>query len=215
LNLTFARSLFGIQDISDILKDLSNSTTQIFFHIYSLMVSVTMLVLLYERVCRRYKMSLKDGFMLKRPEDFNWFSIIPIVAAMLVVVFLMKDLAPDIKKIPLYSYISTTPGLIFFICSAITIAPVYEELFYRGYLYPAIARAWDTRTAIIIVSLFFTIAHIPQLWGDWAGLFVIFCVGLFLTILRAQTGSTLVCVFTHLAYNASLVIMNLLIGVKQ
>jgi len=205
IGLSVADHIFGFSEIYDALKDLNNPMRQTFLNIAGILNSIVMMTILYVRVCKRYKLSFTEGFRFIKPRDFSYFYIIPVIGVMIFAALMLRDFKPeDITRIPIYSYVSTLPGLVFYCLGAVTIAPIYEELFYRGYLYPAIEQAWDTKTAVIIVTGLFTLGHIPQLWGDWAGIFVILCIGALLTVLRAVTNSTKFCVIAHFGYNLSL-----------
>jgi hypothetical protein len=81
-----------------------------------------------------------------------------------------------------------------------------EELFFRGFLYPALRR-FGQFFAILLTSLAFAAVHGGQ-YG-WAGSVVLlmFCVGLVLTIVRARTGSVAVGFLIHCGYNLTLFVL--------
>ncbi|GEM_PF-6279477 len=211
ISLSVTRSILGISEISGALEDLNDPLRQTFVNINAILYSIAMMTILYMRVCKRYKLSFTEGFRFVKPREIGYFYLIPIIGVMIFAALMMKDFRPeDITQIPIYSNVSTLPGLVCYILGAITIAPIYEELFYRGYLYPAIEQAWDAKTAVVIVTGLFTLAHVPQLWGDWAAMFVIFCIGTILTVLRAITNSTKLCVIAHFGYNLSLPLISII-----
>jgi hypothetical protein len=86
----------------------------------------------------------------------------------------------------------------------ILIAPFMEELVFRGFLYPAVARWTGAAPSIVLCSAIFASIHGAQLGYAWAPLLVLFVVGLSLTIARAVTGSVAVSVIIHMAYNFAL-----------
>ncbi len=89
----------------------------------------------------------------------------------------------------------------------VLVAPVVEELFFRGFLYPAVARWTGSATSILVTAAAFAALHGAQLAYAWPPLLVLFVVGAFLTIIRARTGSVATCVVVHMGYNLSLFIM--------
>ena len=83
------------------------------------------------------------------------------------------------------------------IAIAVTVAPVFEEVLFRGILLPAMARRWGTGAAIFLTSFLFALVHfhIPSL----VPLFVIataFAVG------YVYSGSLLVPIVMHALFNA-------------
>jgi uncharacterized protein len=81
------------------------------------------------------------------------------------------------------------------------VAPLMEELLFRGFLYPALARWTGTVVSVIVTASAFTLLHGAQLGYSWAPLLLIFVVGLTLTITRVRTNSVATCVIVHMTYN--------------
>lgn len=84
------------------------------------------------------------------------------------------------------------------------VAPVAEELFFRGFLYGSLSRGVGSVAAFVVTAVLFWAAHAPQDWGDPGALASLALVSLALTTLRATTGSTALCILVHLAHNAAL-----------
>ena len=78
-----------------------------------------------------------------------------------------------------------------------------EELFFRGFLYPVLARRLGVGSGILLTSAAFAILHGAQLKYSWAVL-IIFVVGLALTTVRAVTKSVAACFLLHVGYNGML-----------
>jgi membrane protease YdiL (CAAX protease family) len=79
-----------------------------------------------------------------------------------------------------------------------------EEIYYRGFIFPAFAGPWGARRAVVLVSAWFALIHVPQLFGDWIGVGLVAVMAFVLTSLRARTGSTLPGIVAHVAYNVTL-----------
>lgn len=84
------------------------------------------------------------------------------------------------------------------------IAPVAEELFFRGFLYPVVARATGVLSSVILTAAAFAVIHQGQLARAWIPLLVIFGVGIVLTTVRAKTRSVATTVLMHMAYNGTI-----------
>lgn len=86
----------------------------------------------------------------------------------------------------------------------VLLAPAVEELFFRGFLYPALARRTGQAVGIAITAALFALLHAGQLALAWAPLLILFAVGSVLTLVRARTNSVATCVLVHAAYNLTL-----------
>ncbi len=87
-------------------------------------------------------------------------------------------------------------GFILALIVVAVIAPVAEELFFRGFLYAGLRKRAGVVGAMLISSVFFTALHLS------IGLFIpIFVLGLFLAWLYEYTGSLYPGIFLHAANN--------------
>ena len=86
----------------------------------------------------------------------------------------------------------------------ILVAPLVEELIFRGFLFAALERTWGLRAAVWSTSLLFATIHVPQLRGGAPQVAAIFGVGVVLAWVRGHTGSLAPPYFVHLAYNTTL-----------
>lgn len=78
----------------------------------------------------------------------------------------------------------------------VIIAPVAEEIFFRGYLYGKLKQYIPTWVAIIIVSALFGVAH-----GQANVAVLTFVMGVFLCLLRDLTGSLWPAIMMHMMRN--------------
>ena len=86
---------------------------------------------------------------------------------------------------------------------AVSFAPLMEELFFRGFLYPVLARRTGMVISILLTSAAFAVLHGAQLKYSWAVL-IIFLVGVALTTVRALTKSVAASFLVHVGYNGTL-----------
>lgn len=88
------------------------------------------------------------------------------------------------------------PLLIAITLSAVIIAPIAEEIIFRGYIYP-VAKCYSERWfAAIFSAALFGVVHMNLL-----GLPMLILIGLALVILYEKTGSIWPCIFCHMAFN--------------
>jgi membrane protease YdiL (CAAX protease family) len=116
----------------------------------------------------------------------------------------VAHLVPMPKQLPIDLFFRTPAEAWALSVFGITFAPLFEELFFRGFLYPVLVRRLGIPFAIIVTSASFGLIHAPQLGRAWGPVLVVFLVGLALTITRAVTKSVGASLLIHIAYNFTL-----------
>jgi membrane protease YdiL (CAAX protease family) len=111
------------------------------------------------------------------------------------------------KSLPIDEYFRNPSAAYLLAAFGVLIAPLVEELFFRGFLFPAVARWTGTVSAILITAAAFAALHGTQLAYAWAPLLVLFGIGIVLTVVRVKTCSVATCVIVHMGYNLTLFIM--------
>jgi membrane protease YdiL (CAAX protease family) len=111
---------------------------------------------------------------------------------------------PMPKGLPIDRFFETSREAWVLSIFGVTIAPLMEELFFRGFLYPVLVRRLGAVSAIILTAAGFGLIHAPQLGKAWAPVLVVFLVGLVLTITRAVTKSVAAGFLIHIAYNGTI-----------
>ena len=89
---------------------------------------------------------------------------------------------------------------------AITLGPLMEELFFRGFLYPVLARRMGVIWGIVLTALPFGLMHYLQ-YRSWSAVLIIVLVGVVLTTVRAVTKSVASSFLAHIGYNGALMIL--------
>jgi membrane protease YdiL (CAAX protease family) len=117
---------------------------------------------------------------------------------------LLAHLLPIPKQLPMDRFFQTGAEAWALSIFGITLAPLFEELFFRGFLYPVLARRFGVFVSVLLTALGFSLIHAPQLGRAWGPVLVIFLVGLALTIARAVTKSVAPGFLMHVAYNGTI-----------
>jgi len=117
---------------------------------------------------------------------------------------LFAHFLPMPKELPMDRFFQTPREAWALSLFGVTIAPLMEELFFRGFLYPVLARRMGVVGAVILTSVGFSLIHAEQLGRAWAPVLVILIVGLALTITRAVTKSVAAGLLIHIAYNGTI-----------
>lgn len=105
------------------------------------------------------------------------------------------------KSLPIEEFFKNPASGYLLAVFGVLIAPLVEELFFRGFLYPALTRWTGSIIAIVVTAAAFAALHGTQLAYSWAPLLVLFVVGSVLTLIRALKGSVATCVIVHMGYN--------------
>ncbi len=116
----------------------------------------------------------------------------------------VAHLLPVPKHLPIDQFFQTTRQAYLLSIFGVALAPLLEELFFRGFLYPVLARRLGLATGVILTALTFALIHGAQLMFSWGPVLVIFLVGLALTIVRAVTKSVAASLLVHIAYNGTI-----------
>jgi len=100
---------------------------------------------------------------------------------------------------------NTDPGfrlVLFF--SACVLAPISEEILFRGFLYPALKRSLQPFLAAFVVAGIFAAIHL-----NLAALLPLFVLSLLLTLAYEWSGSLLVPVIVHSAFNLANILITI------
>ena len=121
----------------------------------------------------------------------------------------LAQLLPIPRHLPIDRFFDSPRQAAVMTVFAVTMAPLMEELFFRGFLYPVLARRLGMFGGILLTSVAFGFLHGAQLKYSWAVL-VIFLVGLALTTVRAVTKSIAASFLVHVGYNGTLSVLLLI-----
>jgi hypothetical protein len=137
----------------------------------------------------------------------TWFAWMTLGVALAVIVQSASALLPIPKSLPIERYFRDTLGAWMMAGFGVTLAPLVEELYFRGFMYPALARRLGVAMGVAITSALFAFIHASQLAHAWAPLLLLFLVGVVLTTVRVRTGSVATTLLIHVGYNATLFAM--------
>jgi len=150
-----------------------------------------------------------------RTIGWNWppgvWKYVGIGAALLLVLNTLEGLLPMPKDTPFEHLFDKPLDAYLLALIAVTFAPLMEELFFRGFLYPVLARDTGVGWAIFLSSLPFALLHLPQYAYAWAAALVILVVGIVCGIVRAATKSVAASFLVHVGYNGTQMLIALLL----
>jgi uncharacterized protein len=145
---------------------------------------------------------------------WNWpANIWPYVGlglAMQVVFLLLARFLPFPKETPFDALLRRPAAVVLIAVFAVTLGPLMEELFFRGFFYPVLARRFGMSTGISVSALGFGLMHAYQYGYSWASVLLIFLVGVVLGVVRASKDSVAAGFLVHAAYNSTIIFMLLI-----
>ena len=111
---------------------------------------------------------------------------------------------PIPKSLPVDKFFSETADAYLIAAFGVTLAPLLEELFFRGMLYPVLRRRLGVAAAVALTAGAFASIHGAQLGYAWGPLLSIFVVGVVFTLVRERTNSVAASFLMHCGYNFAL-----------
>jgi len=150
----------------------------------------------------------RQGFL----ETIHWFPnhnistgfLIAMGATLAISVMIVSSFFPPSESPPIEKLLSSKTAVYTFAIFGIGLAPLFEEIIFRGFLFKVLFDMGGPGAAIPLTAGLFSLLHIPQLWGSWAGIAMIFVVGYVLSVVRQRSNSLIPSFIIHTAYNVML-----------
>ena len=160
----------------------------------------------------------------------NALRLIPIGLILSVSVQAISSLISLPKNIPMDDFFRTPSDIWLVAAFGTLLAPLFEEVLFRGFLLPAFAIAYDwlslprtpaaheqwrsnnklTRPSLVfsavLTSILFAALHGQQTAFTWPVLVLLFCVSLVLSYVRLRLRSVMASTLIHVSYNATIFI---------
>jgi membrane protease YdiL (CAAX protease family) len=155
----------------------------------------------------------------------NAFRLIPIGLTLSFAVQAISSVIAIPKDIPMDDFFRTPSDVWLVTLFGVLLAPLFEEILFRGFLLPAVAIAYDwlslPRTpaarefwhsnnkistpalvfSAVFTSILFAALHGQQTAFTWPVLLLLFCVSLILSAIRIRLRSVLASTLIHASYN--------------
>ncbi len=141
-----------------------------------------------------------------RAIQWNWPRnpvLLLVVGVFTISIDLLGRYLPMPKTTPFDEFFAHPRDAYLMVAFAVTFGPLMEELLFRGFLYPALARRTGVTLALLLTALPFGLIHYPQ-YHSWAAVLLITLVGIVLTAVRAATKSVAASFLVHVGYNGTL-----------
>jgi len=116
----------------------------------------------------------------------------------------VSGLVRPVGEIPMERLFQQRESAALILFAAVVVAPLMEELLFRGWLYPVVARTFGVTGGVLITGALFGMMHGAQLGWHLALVGLLTLAGVVFSYFRARTGSVLPAYFLHLGYNSFL-----------
>jgi membrane protease YdiL (CAAX protease family) len=137
----------------------------------------------------------------------RWQIVIGLLVSGLVLSFLVSLISSAFQpktNLPIQAFFENRLSAILLMSMAVALAPVFEETFFRGYLYPVLARSWGMTPGIFVTGTLFGMMHAMQLWGGWVQIALLIVVGIIFTYARAVSKTVVASYLLHFSYNSAI-----------
>jgi len=98
--------------------------------------------------------------------------------------------------------IKSRASLAAIILFGVVLAPIFEEMLFRGFLLPLLVRSMGPWLGILLTALLFALLHGPEYHWAWQSVLLIGVAGAAFGYVRYKTKSTTAAFLMHSAYNA-------------
>ncbi|MFH1406949.1 MAG: type II CAAX endopeptidase family protein [Candidatus Omnitrophota bacterium] len=209
----FAGQILSIIELlmSPVLKIIKDSNFRAIFNT-SIMDTVVVVVILYFVILKyRRKLSALGVSFAKSFRNIisgigGYLSLLPVLAAALVLVNFLSNVfkyTPKPERVIALFLKEQRPLVLFYLVLLVAvIGPVAEEIFFRGFLYPALRNKIGRPSAVAASGILFSLLH-----TNLSGLLPISILGMLLAYLYERTGSLMAPVAVHILHNSALVIL--------
>ncbi len=127
-------------------------------------------------------------------------------ALALLVAWFSKLLPEPHKKMPIEELFRDPMSAFLLAAFGVLIAPIIEELLFRGFMYPVVERAHGAAAAVLATAAVFSLVHGQQYGWAWQNLLLLGFVGVVFGTIRAVSRSLVPSTLAHAAYNLTLFI---------
>lgn len=107
---------------------------------------------------------------------------------------------PDMNS-PMKDLLSDPTSMVLLAVLGVTLAPLCEEIVFRGFLQPLLVRSLGAAGGVLLAGTLFGLMHLPEYGYSWRHAVLLSGAGSAFGWMRYRSGSTKAAVVMHAAYN--------------
>lgn len=156
------------------------------------------------------KNNIKNSLVYGKIKNYGelFISLVASVILCIISIFIVVAVLNFLSRINLYVFQNTQTSqsnvidgpTIIYVVDTVIIAPLVEEMFFRGYLLNKLSERYKVGTALIISTVTFSLVHLQRFWS-------VILLGVFLSVIYVKTKSLLISIICHSTNNAFVCIM--------
>ncbi len=135
-------------------------------------------------------------------QNWKWLPLVGLCLGLAIQ--LASNYLPVPKELPVDAFFRNAPDAWMVALFGVFIAPIAEEIAFRGFLFPALRHWIGVILAAILTSVPFAFLHADQVGHAWGPLAMVFLVSLVLCAVRQRIGSVAASALVHASYNFSI-----------
>jgi uncharacterized protein len=182
----------------------SSDLTGVELVLMQVVMNVLLIAFIYFLIKVVHGRSFRETIRWTRTHQYRTGYLIAVGAGLSLSVLMVSAIFPPSSPPPIEQLITSSGAVYMFVLLGVLVAPVVEEIIFRGFLYRVFEDIRDHRLAVPSTAILFTLLHVPQLWGSWAGIVLIFVVGYVLSLIRQRSNSLIPSFIVHTSYNTML-----------
>lgn len=160
-----------------------------------------LLLVLYLLVAWRYSQPFWRSLGWFWPVPWGWRClaagpVLAVAIGALGVLFRAPELPDPVKEL-----VTTRLSLAIVMLFVTVLGPIYEELFFRGFLFPLLRKSFGAAAGIVLSALPFALLHGGQYQWAWQQITLVGIAGLVFGYVRHRAGSTAASTILHGCFN--------------
>ncbi|MBF0215559.1 MAG: CPBP family intramembrane metalloprotease [Candidatus Omnitrophica bacterium] len=188
-----------------------NDNFQMIFN--TMMINIVAVSVIFYYVIVKYRQKPEDlGISIKRSElnllygAIGYIALLPVVILIIMATYIfirVINYVPPVQPIVQVFLDENSAGVLWSsVIFAAFFGPLAEELFFRGFMYPALRKKFGILGGVFITSGVFSLLHFHAV-----GFLPILALGVLLTYIYEKTGSIFTPIAIHIFHNIAMVVM--------
>jgi membrane protease YdiL (CAAX protease family) len=212
---TWFLSMMGVIFVMEVIKKMEPAFFSELGEVLTIAITSSSLLILfiYQTIKRYPGLSFNEAIALKT-QGRSWHQIVTVpailglaVAGLSAYLIVSRDVQPSTPLGNVLESNNGSPLVVAFLLMAVFLAPILEEIIFRGYFFYVLNKYKGQAFAIYAIALIFGLMHVEQYWGDWLAILMVGILGLILSYLRAWTKTSVATMVTHFFYNGTMTIL--------
>lgn len=181
-------------EIMNLAVSLSEIESEIIKKIIKIVLLFALIFRKQNKVSQKKKLRLNEVIRDLLVTVGSWFAAMLCLIFALIILFLLTNNSKIIDFSPIHTFNNENSNILTHFLSVGILTPVYEELFFRDYLYRT---ELVSKVNFILISIIFSLAHV-----DFIGVPMTFVFSMHCFNMRKKHGNVITCILAHVIINS-------------